>query len=163
MMEMGLESGFDLNMVSRCRFRIWMAFWSGDFHRQRGSLSTLAWLAMTATFSIWALAIAILASNLRDNIDDAFARRFESVIYFPLPRPEEREQLWRQGFSPKARFAGDLDLAKIARDYTLSGGSIMNVIRLASLQSLKENGRPIGRDDLVAAIRTEMIKEGRAA
>jgi len=107
--------------------------------------------------------IAILASNLRDNIDDAFARRFESVIYFPLPRPEEREQLWRQGFSPKARFAGDLDLAKIARDYTLSGGSIMNVIRLASLQSLKENERPIGRDDLVAAIRIEMIKEGRAA
>jgi SpoVK/Ycf46/Vps4 family AAA+-type ATPase len=107
--------------------------------------------------------IAILASNLRDNIDDAFARRFESVIYFPLPRPEEREQLWRQGFSPKARFAGDLDLAKIARDYTLSGGSIMNVIRLASLQSLKNDGRPIGRDDLLAAIRIEMIKEGRAA
>ncbi|MFC5324131.1 ATP-binding protein [Bradyrhizobium oligotrophicum] len=107
--------------------------------------------------------IAILASNLRDNIDDAFARRFESVIYFPLPRPEEREQLWRQGFSAKAQFAGDLDLSKIARDYTLSGGSIMNVIRLASLQSLKENERPIGRDDLVAAIRTEMIKEGRAA
>ena len=107
--------------------------------------------------------IAILASNLRDNIDDAFARRFESVIYFPLPRPEEREQLWRQGFSPKARFATDLDLAKIARDYTLSGGSIMNVIRLASLQSLRDNERPIGRDDLVAAIRIEMIKEGRAA
>ncbi|WP_246741610.1 ATP-binding protein [Bradyrhizobium aeschynomenes] len=107
--------------------------------------------------------IAILASNLRDNIDDAFARRFESVIYFPVPRPEEREQLWRQGFSPKAQFAGDLDLSKIARDYTLSGGSIMNVIRLASLQSLKDNGRPIGRDDLVAAIKSEMIKEGRAA
>ncbi|GLH76289.1 hypothetical protein SSBR45G_11970 [Bradyrhizobium sp. SSBR45G] len=107
--------------------------------------------------------IAILASNLRDNIDDAFARRFESVIYFPLPRPEEREQLWRQGFSPKAQLAADLDFTKIAHDYTLSGGSIMNVIRLASLQSLKDNGRPIGRDDVVAAIRSEMIKEGRAA
>jgi hypothetical protein len=106
--------------------------------------------------------IAILASNLRDNIDDAFARRFESVIYFPIPRPEERVKLWRQGFSPKAAFKDDLDFGKIAHDYNLSGGSIMNAIRIASLQSLKDGERPIGRDDLVAAIRLEMVKEGSA-
>ena len=47
--------------------------------------------------------IAILASNQRENIDEAFARRFESIIYFPMPRPEERLRLWRQGFSPQAR------------------------------------------------------------
>ena len=41
--------------------------------------------------------ISILASNLRDNIDEAFARRFESVIEFPMPRVEERLALWRQG------------------------------------------------------------------
>src|SRR5207237_3855098 len=45
--------------------------------------------------------IAILASNRKENLDDAFTRRFESIIYFPLPRPEERLRLWRQGFSPK--------------------------------------------------------------
>ena len=37
--------------------------------------------------------IAILASNRRENLDEAFARRFESIIYFPVPRPEERLRL----------------------------------------------------------------------
>ena len=106
--------------------------------------------------------IAILASNLRENIDDAFARRFESIIYFPLPRPEERERLWRRGFSPKATLQPDLDLNRIAHEFPLSGGSIINAIRLASLQALTDNGRPIGRDDVVGAIRRELAKEGRA-
>ncbi|HEX3349533.1 MAG TPA: ATP-binding protein [Acetobacteraceae bacterium] len=107
--------------------------------------------------------IAILASNLRDNIDDAFARRFESIIYFPLPRSEERARLWRQGFSPRAELREDLDLDIIARDHALSGGSIMNAIRFASLRALKNGGRPIGHHDLLHAIRREMAKEGRAA
>ena len=50
--------------------------------------------------------IAILASNLRENLDEAFARRFESIIYFPMPRPEERLRLWRQGFSPQGAAGG---------------------------------------------------------
>ena len=54
--------------------------------------------------------IAILATNQRDNIDRAFARRFESVIYFPMPRVEERLQLWRQAFPPKARLEPGVDL-----------------------------------------------------
>jgi SpoVK/Ycf46/Vps4 family AAA+-type ATPase len=77
--------------------------------------------------------IAILASNLPDNLDDAFARRFESIIYFPLPRHEERLRLWRQGFSPKARIDEGVDLDKIAAQYELCGGAIMNVVRYASL------------------------------
>jgi hypothetical protein len=106
--------------------------------------------------------IAILASNLRDNIDEAFARRFESVIYFPVPRPEERVRIWRQGFSPAARFQNDLDLEAISREFPLSGGSIICAIRAVSLRVLQEGGRPIGRDDVVGAIRREMAKEGRA-
>ncbi len=107
--------------------------------------------------------IAILASNLRENIDDAFARRFESIIYFPMPRPEERLQLWRQGFSVKARLDQQLDLDAIAREHVLSGGAIMNAIRFASLQALKGGGRPIGRHDLLQAIRREYVKEGKLA
>ena len=103
--------------------------------------------------------VAILASNLRENIDEAFARRFESIIYFPLPRPEERAQIWRRGFSPKARLGADLDLDAIARDHPLSGGAIMNVIRVASLAALADGGREIGRDDVLVAIRRELAKE----
>jgi hypothetical protein len=106
--------------------------------------------------------ITILASNLHDNLDDAFARRFESVVYFHVPRPVERLRLWTRGFSNKARFAPDVDLDALARDHELAGGSIMNVIRRVSLTAIAEGSRPITRDDLVQGIRRELTKEGRA-
>lgn len=105
--------------------------------------------------------IAILASNLRDNIDQAFARRFESVIHFPVPRSEERSELWRRGIPQKAELGPDVDLDEIARDHVLTGGAIMNAVRFASLSALSEGGRPIGRAHLIHAIRRELAKEGR--
>ncbi|MEC4677977.1 MAG: ATP-binding protein, partial [Nitrospirota bacterium] len=105
--------------------------------------------------------IAILASNLKDNLDDAFARRFESIIFFPLPRPEERLRLWRQGFSAKAELHSGLDLEKISKNHALSGGAIMNVIRFVSLQALKDGGRSITNKDVQQGIRREYAKEGK--
>ncbi len=107
--------------------------------------------------------IAILASNLKDNIDDAFLRRFESIVYFPMPRAEERLKLWRQGFSPKARLADGLDLESLAREHVLSGGSVMNAIRFASLSAIKEGQRPIVAADLLKGIRRELAKEGKTS
>lgn len=105
--------------------------------------------------------IAILASNLKDNLDEAFMRRFESVIYFPLPRPEERLRIWQQGFSAKATLDEGVNLEQFASDFVMSGGSIMNVIRYASLQVLKKNMRPITADDINEGIRMEYAKEGK--
>jgi AAA+ superfamily predicted ATPase len=105
--------------------------------------------------------ISILASNLRENLDDAFTRRFESIVYFPLPRPAERLRLWRRGFSPRARLHPAVDLDAIARDHELAGGSIMNVIRQVSLVAIAEGEREITRDDLLQAIRRELMKEGQ--
>lgn len=107
--------------------------------------------------------VAILASNLKEHIDDAFLRRFETIVYFPMPRAEERLLLWRQGFSPKARFADDLDLEALAREHTLSGGSVMNVIRFASLKAIADGDRPIAAADVLTGIRRELAKEGKAA
>ena len=103
--------------------------------------------------------IAILASNFRDNLDEAFSRRFESVIYFPLPRPEERLRLWQQGFSPKARLEAAIDLEKVAREHEFSGSSIMNAIRYASLQALQRNSETISLDEVQQGIRREYVKE----
>ncbi|MGR9052426.1 MAG: ATP-binding protein [Gammaproteobacteria bacterium] len=105
--------------------------------------------------------IVILASNLRHNVDEAFMRRFESSIYFPMPRPEERFRLWRNGFSEKATFDDGVDLKMLAEMHVLSGGSVMNVIRYASLQSLKDGGRPIKQADIDEGIRMEYAKEGK--
>ena len=105
--------------------------------------------------------IAILATNQRDNIDRAFARRFESVIYFPMPRVEERLQLWRQAFPPKAQLEPGVDLSRIAAQYELCGGSIMNVVRYASLQALASGTGVVTLDTLQQGIRLEHAKEGK--
>jgi len=105
--------------------------------------------------------IAILASNLKDNLDVAFARRFESIIYFPIPRQVERLRLWQQGFSPKAQLEETVDLEKIATQFELCGGSIMNVVRYASLQALESGGNLVTLDTLQRGIRRENIKEGK--
>jgi hypothetical protein len=107
--------------------------------------------------------IAILATNQKDNMDRAFSRRFESIIYFPMPRPEERVRLWRQGFSPKARFEESVDFDAIAAQYEMCGGSIMNVVRYASLQALESGHGLVTLDTLQQGIRREHTKEGRSA
>ena len=81
--------------------------------------------------------IAILASNLKDNLDDAFFRRFESIIYFPVPAAQERLSLWQKSFSDKAKLEDKIDLTHLADKYPLSGASIMNVVRFASMQSIQ--------------------------
>jgi ATPase family associated with various cellular activities (AAA) len=107
--------------------------------------------------------IAILASNQRDNLDEAFTRRFESIIFFPMPRPEERLRLWTRGFSSKARLEDSIDLSQVAAQHPLSGGSIMNVVRYASLQALEGGNGLVTLESLLQGIRREQIKEGKGA
>ncbi len=104
--------------------------------------------------------IAILASNKRDNLDEAFTRRFEAVVYFPMPRPEERRRLWEQAFSPKSELAPTVDLPAIAAEHVLSGGSIMNIVRFASLETLKAGTNVIPDEVLQRGIRREFAKDG---
>jgi len=107
--------------------------------------------------------IAILASNYRDNIDEAFARRFETVVHFPAPRAEERLELWRRALPARAPLAADVDLHAIARDHALTGGAIANAVRFAALASVAGGERPIAQAHLLEAIRREQAKEGRGA
>ncbi len=105
--------------------------------------------------------VVILASNIKTNIDEAFLRRLHSVILFPMPKPAERLRIWQNGFSPKARLEEAADLVRIAEKYELAGGSIMNVIRHASLKALSRDSTRIRLDDLEEGIRRELHKMGR--
>ncbi len=80
--------------------------------------------------------LVILASNMRQNVDEAFSRRLQSVIYFPKPQPKERLKLWQNAISQKAVLEKSVDLDQCARQYDLAGGSIVNVIQYASLMAL---------------------------
>jgi SpoVK/Ycf46/Vps4 family AAA+-type ATPase len=105
--------------------------------------------------------VVILASNLKTNIDEAFIRRFQSVVYFPMPKPDERLRIWKNAFSPKAVLEGRIHLGRIAEKYDLSGGTIMNVVRYSSLKALSRQGDTILLEDMEEGIRKEFLKEGR--
>lgn len=105
--------------------------------------------------------VVILASNFKTNLDDAFMRRFESTVHFPMPGPRQRMRIWHQGIPEQARLADEINLQEIAEKYELSGGSIMNVIRYASLQAVARDG-VIQLRDLIEGIRREFAKEGKS-
>lgn len=107
--------------------------------------------------------VVILATNLKSNIDEAFSRRFQAVIHFPMPDKKLRHQLWRQSFSPMTRLAKVVDLKEIAARFELSGGAIMNVIRYCSLMALNRHSTEITFEDLEHGILREFNKEGRSA
>ncbi|WP_290676720.1 AAA family ATPase [Aquabacterium sp.] len=106
--------------------------------------------------------VVILASNLRHNIDDAFLRRFQSVVHFALPRAPERLRLWREAFPPVAQLAPDVDLPRLAQQHEISGGTIMNVVRYACLRTLGRGEHIVQAHDVEEGLRRELLKEGRS-
>ena len=108
--------------------------------------------------------IVILATNLKANIDDAFARRFQSLVYFSLPDVAMRQRLWENTLTGNTRnLAEGVDLAQLASDYELSGGSIANVVRYGAISALQMGRDIIEREDLVRGVTRELRKEGKTA
>jgi len=105
--------------------------------------------------------VVILCTNLRSNIDDAFARRFQSTIYFPIPAEEQRYKIWENAFSQKSTKESKLDMKKIAAKYELTGGTIMNVVRYSSLMALSRHEKEIKLEDVEQGIKKEFLKEGK--
>ena len=105
--------------------------------------------------------LVILATNMKNNIDDAFVRRFQSMINFPLPSPVERLILWQQGFSTVTTLEAKIDLVQIAEKYDMSGGSIINVVQYSSLRALEQGITEIQYRDLIEGIKKEYQKVAR--
>lgn len=104
--------------------------------------------------------IVILASNLKSNIDDAFSRRFQSMIYFPIPDAEQRLQLWKNTFS-QCKLNKDANLPLVAEKYKLSGGAIANIVRYCILQQLQDKKPNITNNNIIKGIEKELKKEGK--
>lgn len=105
--------------------------------------------------------VVILSSNLRANIDEAFMRRFQSVILFPMPQAAERFRLWTEALPQQLVQDEDLDFAGLAERHEVSGGTIINVIRYAALRSLVRGDRRLQAEDVDDGLRRELHKEGR--
>ncbi|MCG8700050.1 MAG: ATP-binding protein [Bacteroidales bacterium] len=105
--------------------------------------------------------VVILATNLKTNMDDAFSRRFQSVIHFPMPDVEQRLHLWQKMLPNHATVSEDVDIQKISEKYEISGGAIINVIRYCSLRFLSRNLKQINSVVLLDGIKKEIEKEGK--
>ena len=105
--------------------------------------------------------LVILATNQRGNIDDAFIRRFQTIIHFPMPGPEERETIWRKAFPQQITVAEDIDWHQIARRYELTGAGIINVTHYCAVEVLESKIHHLSLNQLESAIIREYIKEGK--
>lgn len=105
--------------------------------------------------------IVILAAKLKENIDKAVARRFQSMIYFPIPDARQRLRLWQNAFDGSLSLAEDVDLAQIAQKYELTGGAIINILRYCALMAVQGGNNEVELRDILDGIRREIRKEGK--
>ena len=101
--------------------------------------------------------MVILATNLRSNIDEAFSRRFQSVIYFPMPTEELRAEIWRKMLKGWPEDV-DEDLITMAARTELSGGSIANVVRRCALATVNQKNQSLDKLILKNALQKEKLK-----
>ncbi|RFS19337.1 ATP-binding protein [Chitinophaga silvatica] len=106
--------------------------------------------------------LIILASNLKGNMDDAFVRRFQSVIHFPYPTPEEQLRIWQKAFPSKLPPGPGIDLQFIAQRYKLSGANIVNIAHYCCLTAMAQNEQHVNAPLLEKGILRELSKEGKA-
>ena len=104
--------------------------------------------------------LVILASNLREHIDQAFTRRFHFVVHFPRPQRAERQRIWRLAFPPSAPLAPDADLDSLA-NLDMTGAAIASTARTAALLAADERASAISMAHLVAAIARQYHRDGR--
>jgi SpoVK/Ycf46/Vps4 family AAA+-type ATPase len=104
--------------------------------------------------------LAILATNQRQNIDDAFFRRMHFAVEFPFPDQAERYAIWRQHFPATAPVSPDIDFNFLASQFNVAGGNIKNIVVNAAFLAAANSG-VINMKHLVQASRREFEKLGR--
>ena len=102
--------------------------------------------------------LIIVATNLKDNMDQAFMRRFESCIHFDVPSGSHREKVWKYYWPQGIQREESIDLEKIAEEYRLSVAAILNILKRISVQSIQQKMEKIPKDMLIKCINEEIYK-----
>jgi DNA polymerase III delta prime subunit len=134
--------------------------------------------------------MVILATNMKNNIDDAFIRRFNSILKFPMPDEGERSKIWRLAFPKDVRFyerpilindkqeqqPEQINIPELVKGYAISGGCIVNVVHYSSIKALERShenmaveknevntyaDKTIYLTDVLYGIKRELLKEGK--
>ena len=104
--------------------------------------------------------LAILTTNLRANVDEAFLRRIDLLIEFPVPDAPSRGRLWAKQLTPQLPVAGDIDIEFLASAFEMSGGNIRNVVLAAAFEAAEEEVA-VSMAHLIRATAGEYRKLGR--
>jgi hypothetical protein len=121
--------------------------------------------------------LIILATNFRANIDEAFVRRFNAILRFPVPDTDERRQIWEKLFPRNVVFLDkpggeEINIIEQVKNYELTGGNINNIVHYACLKAYERkvvaNGSYTGKsklnvylEDVISGIKKEVVKEGK--
>jgi hypothetical protein len=127
-----------------------------DAHDRYANIEVAYLLQRMETFD----GLAILTTNLRANLDDAFTRRLDVIVDFPLPDETQRRQLWQRCLGDGLPRAADIDLDFCADRFELTGGNIRS-IALTAAYLVAGRGGPLTMADLMRATLREYRKLGR--
>lgn len=99
--------------------------------------------------------LAILTTNLKDSIDQAFLRRIRFVVQFPFPDAEQREEIWQRTFPPETP-TQDLNYKKLAKLH-VAGGNIRNIALNAAFLAA-DAAEPVQMKHILQAAQSEYLK-----
>ncbi len=106
--------------------------------------------------------VVILATNLQQNLDDAFLRRMQEVLEFPFPDETLRERIWRGHLPRNCPRESDIDFGFLAQKFKMTGGNIKNICLSAAFLAAQES-TPLSMSHLILATKSEYLKEGKLA
>jgi AAA+ superfamily predicted ATPase len=106
--------------------------------------------------------LAILTTNMKSALDQAFLRRLRFVVDFPFPGPAERKMIWQRAFPPRVALAADLDCERLAR-FNLSGGGIHNAAVHAAFLAAAQPGATVTMAMAVEAAQDELLRMNKPA
>ncbi|MFF2205306.1 AAA family ATPase [Streptomyces sp. NPDC058145] len=127
-----------------------------DAHDRHANIESAYLLQRMESFD----GIAVLTTNLRANLDEAFTRRLDVVADFPVPDAGQRLALWERCLGDRLPRAEDLDLAFCADRFELAGGSI-RACAVTAAYLAAESGEPLTMRQVVTSVAQEYRKLGR--
>jgi SpoVK/Ycf46/Vps4 family AAA+-type ATPase len=104
--------------------------------------------------------VVVLATNLSENMDEAFTRRIRFLVEFPFPDEEQRLRIWKAHLPGEAPVSDDVDYVYLAREFKVSGGNIRNITLSAAFLAASDGGA-IGLRHMLHGTRREFGKLGR--
>ncbi|MBE7380676.1 MAG: ATP-binding protein [Leptolyngbya sp. SIO1E4] len=99
--------------------------------------------------------LAILTTNLKSALDQAFLRRIRFIVQFPFPNVSQRAEIWRRAFPPQTP-TQELDYKKLAM-LSVAGGNIANIALNAAFVAAEAN-EPVKMQTILRAVQSEYVK-----